>query len=681
MRTKNRHKILTSAKGAVKIISVITLLLAFILPLTFTACTEDSRHLRYAMKSAGENKSELKSVLRHYRNVDQDPEKLRAAKYLIANMPAHYSYRDTAAINSYYSIVISILGTGPSPDWQRDTLRTISDRDFAGVTSKVVSDVRIMNADYLIYSIDHAFTQWKTKPWAKHLTYDEFCDWLLPYKVTDLQSLDAWRDTLSSNYCDSLNTIPDGDEQRNSIYGAIEIARNEIHTKQSVIGHRVIWEDRSGIPLRSAATWVRMTYGTCLDYVTMGTAVFRSLGLPAAVDQVPVWGRNSDGHSWYVFPSDRGRETPTINSLIVSAGMGFYPYERIPKVWRNTYSINWERVQYRNTAKYVHPFDLCQQDVTEQYCRTSDLEIETNHSIKLKDKYVYIAMAVNEGGPQWSILDFGRMKHGKAHFKNMGRNMLYIALGYEGTKLIPISHPFILKKDGSVEYIQNNKTTADGQPETISMDLRRKYYESYNVVDMRRRLVGGKLQCSDRPDFKDALTLYTIEKTELPERIVLSAPRSYRYWRYLSPNGSWGNISELSFYDEQGEKLTRRGIANQEAGQDAIDRAYDGNLLSNFEINQADGNWVGMDMGNPLVVQSLSVSPRSDDNDICPGNEYELFYFDGRDWRALGHIVAETNILHYDNIPLHTLLWLRNYTRGNNERPFIIDETGDIEWW
>ena len=124
---------------------------------------------------------------------------------------------------------------------------------------------------------------------------------------------------------------------------------------------------------------------------------------------------------------------------------------------RNTYSINWKEYSYRNTAS-IPPFDLCQQDVTEQYCRTSDLEIETNHSIKLKDKYVYIAMAVNEGGPQWSILDFGRMKHGKAHFKNMGRNMLYIALGYEGTKLIPIS-PFLLKKS-SVEYIQNNKTTA-----------------------------------------------------------------------------------------------------------------------------------------------------------------------------------------------------------------------------
>ena len=86
-------------------------------------------------------------------------------------------------------------------------------------------------------------------------------------------------------------------------------------------------------------------------------------------------------------------------------------------------------------------------------------------------------------------------------------------------------------------------------------------------------------------------------------------------------------------------------------------------------------------MGKPIDVRYASVSPRSDDNDICPGNEYELFCFDGRNWRSLGYQVAAGNTLHYDGIPLNTLLWLRNYTRGNNERPFIVKENGDIEWW
>ena len=250
-------------------------LFAIIALVAFSGCSKDDLYLHYALKAAGNNKKELKAVLKHYRTVDKDPEKLKAAKYLIANMPAHYSYRDTAAINHYYSQALEILGTGPSPDWQRDTLRQISDHQYAGITSRIISDVEVMTADYLIYNIDHAFNQWKTRPWAKQLSYQEFRDWVLPYKVTELQSLDAWRDILSEYYSDSLSTIPPADYERNTIYGAIEIARNEIHSKQSAIGHRVIWEDRGSIPMRSAATWVRMTYGTCMDYVTMGTNEYK----------------------------------------------------------------------------------------------------------------------------------------------------------------------------------------------------------------------------------------------------------------------------------------------------------------------------------------------------------------------------------------------------------------------
>jgi len=193
-------------------------------------------------------------------------------------------------------------------------------------------------------------------------------------------------------------------------------------------------------------------------------------------------------------------------------------------------------------------------------------------------------------------------------------------------------------------------------------------------------MLGGKFQCSDYPDFREALTIYTIDHTDIPYLIETNVSRPYRYWRYYSPDGSWGSISEVSFHDAQGNKISGHGIANPEAGQDAIDRAYDGNLLSNFEINQPNGNWVGMDMGKPMVVPYVSVSPRSDDNDVCPGNEYELFYFDGQRWRSLGYQCAETNELYYDNIPLNTLLWLRNYTRGKDERPFIVRANGEIVW-
>ena len=643
--------------------------------LLFAGCSDENRLLRDALKAAGENRVELETVLNHYKTIDNDPQKLAAAKYLIANMPAHYSYRDTAAINSYYRKALEILGTGPSPDWQRDTLHQISETQFFGLQQDVISDVKIMKSDYLIKSIDHAFNQWRTRPWAKHLTYEQFRDWILPYKVTDLQSLDAWRDTLSAHYSDSLKKVPPTDVERNSIYGAIEIVRNEIHTKQSDIGLRVIWETPGSIPMLSASTWVRMTYGNCMDYVTMGTAVFRSLGLPSIVDMIPMWGRNSDGHSWYVFPSDRGKEETTINALIMPAGQQFYAYERIPKIYRMSYSINKERYKYSKKAKYVYPFELCVCDVTDHYNLTSDIDIDIFKGIRLKDTYVYIAMFSLSSDDQWSILDFGKIKRGKAHFKNMGRNMMYIVMGYNGRSIVPISLPFILHKNGNVEYLVGN------YEDYRSVTLKRKYHESYNVVDMRRRLLGGKIQCSERADFKNALTIYTIKSTDIPDKIKLNTNGKYRFWRYLSPDGSWGSVAELAFFGENGEKLEGHGIANIEAGQDAIDRAFDDNWLTNFEINQPDGNWVGMDFNTPRKVESVRIIPRSDDNDIHPGQEYELCYLNSKGrWRSLGKKIAEGNTLQYDSVP-NSLLWLINHSNGLDERPFIVNMDGSIEWW
>lgn len=644
--------------------------------LSLASCSGDARLLREAMKAAGNNRTELEQVLEHYRRVDRDEQKLAAAEYLIANMPAHYSYRDTAAINSYYRQALEILGTGPSPDWQRDTLREISDTQYAGLMLNTVPDVSIMPADYLIYSIDHAFEQWRTRPWANHLTFEQFRDWILPYKVTDLQSLDAWRDTLSQHYGDSISTVPSTDVDRNSIYGAMEIVRNEIHTKQSDIGIRVIWESRGGIPMRSAETWTRMTYGNCLDYVTMGTAVFRSMGLPAAVDVVPLWGRNSDGHSWYVFPSDRGKEEVTINALIMGAGQQFYAYERIPKVYRQSYAINRDRYRYSKKAKYVYPFNLCEQDVTSKYNLTSDIDIDIFKGVRLQDKYVYIAMFSLTSDNQWAVLDFGRIRFGKAHFTNMGRNMMYIVLGYNGRALVPISNPFVLRKNGQVEYITFNDS------ELRSITLKRKYYQPYNVVDMRRRLLGGRIQCSTRADFSDAVTLYTIDSTDIPDKIEVRADDAYRYWRYLSPDGSYGSVAEVAFFNEEGLRMDGRGIANAQAGLDAIDRAFDNNWLTNFEIDQPDGNWVGMDFGKAEKVASVRIVPRSDDNDIHPGQEYELCCLNSRGrWKSLGQKTAVDNSLQYDSVPANCLLWLINHTCGMDERPFVFTDPDNIEWW
>ena len=44
----------------------------------------------------------------------------------------------------------------------------------------------------LIENIDLAFKAWKTKPWAKDMTLDTFCEYILPYRANK-EPVERWR--------------------------------------------------------------------------------------------------------------------------------------------------------------------------------------------------------------------------------------------------------------------------------------------------------------------------------------------------------------------------------------------------------------------------------------------------------------------------------------------------------
>lgn len=643
--------------------------------LIISSCSSEYARVRQALRLAGDNRTELEAVLEHYRD---DPEKLAAARFLIANMPAHYSYADTTAINRYYDIASEIIRSGIPPERQRDTLRHISDRMFPGLSVMTVPDVRCIKSHYLIYSIDHAFRQWKERPWARHLSFDEFVNWLLPYKEVELQSQDCWRDTLSAEFSDSIMSLTSDETEGKGIYGVIDIVRDEITRDRPP---RVLWEERSGLKLLSASTLRDMTFGTCQEYVAMGVLTFRSLGLPAVVDRVPVWGRNREGHSWFTFLSDQGREVPTMNSLIVPAGIGFYPYERCPKVFRSTYAINLKRLRYRSRSRHPYPLSLCEEDVTDHYYRTSDVEIPLRRDMNPGDRYACIATFIHSpDGPEYRVLDFGRIRNHKVSFSGMGRNVMYIAVGYDGRSTFPLSDPFIICSNGEVRF------PCDAPDGVRTVEIRRKYYQSANVVEMRRRLLGSSIQYADCADFSDSVTVWKIEDVDIPDRQALPDDcGAHRFWRYLGADGTYGSIAELSFFDKDTIQMSGIPIADRRVPADTVRRAFDDDRLTNFESGEgeADDVWVGMDFGEPRQVRFARVVPRSDDNDICPGNEYELLWWDrtSHQWASAGRRTATDNVLHYDSIPSGALLWLRNHTRGTDERPFLIDESGHVEWW
>ena len=436
--------------------------LLFAVLLLMLSCSNHSL-LNEVLDSAGSNRSELEAVLNHYRTIDINPEKLRAAEYLIENLSAHYSY-DGNNIQEYYDYAAQILADATlTPEQQRDSLLLVSDKKYRDLSNHTVPDAQIIKASFLIDNIDKSYSQWTSCPWASQLTFDDYLEWLLPYKAVELQDLDCWRDTLLHHFGNGLSNPIKNDVENGTTMGVADMIRN--NTYKGV--HRYGLYTRAGLPLLSSYLLPRQTYGDIPDYALLAVLTLRAAGIPAVIDETPVGARNTAASRWFVILSDRGQELTSEWDLSTMIGGSFFPYERGPKVYRHTYRVNRQRKVYLKHAKWIYPFELGREDVTERYFLSSDIHISIEKHVRsmLADKYVYITSAIRNGQdsqpvtgrdpvpPGWKIVDFGEIRHGKACFNNMGREVLYLALGYDGNGLVPISDPFILHKNGALEFV------------------------------------------------------------------------------------------------------------------------------------------------------------------------------------------------------------------------------------
>ena len=104
---------------------------------------------------------------------------------------------------------------------------------------------------------------------------------------------------------------------------------------------------------------------------------------------------------------------------------------------------------------------------------------------------------------------------------------------------------------------------------------------------------------------------------------------------------------------------------------------FDGDPLSYFAV--PDGGGAVVDFGHPVVVGRLSYIRRGDGNDIFPGDEYELMYWEDGDWRLHEKVVADDVFLDFHDVPSGTLYFIRDCTRGSQNRVFEYRD-GQVIW-
>lgn len=642
---------------------------AFIVLLTACNETELDRDVNLALIAAGGNRSELVAVLDHY---CEDAEKLTAAKFLIANMPGHYSYAETHRLDVFYDALDSLL------DVMTDSSRTsvqsaIKELYLAHRMDNltVVPDIRVIKSDFLIGNIDRAFRQWRTKAWCKNLDFDHFCEYLLPYKVAETQSLQPWWSEFEDIVTDSLDRMSSCSLFRVSSYQAAEVVNNTL--KQHFVRDLESYE----IPqlYYRPKTRLRVPFGTCDELCQSGLIAFRAAGVPVTIDNVPVWGYGNRGHTWGVVYAPNGKDVPFV-PIHMSPYIQHKINETVSKAYRRTYARNKYIENINASGEWIPPVfrNVFQRDVSSLYADVCDVTVNIEDT---DSKYVYLCTSSRS---KWKPVAVTEYKHGKATFKDVGKGIVFLVAAYDDRGAMrPLTNPIKLDRDGNLCEIEAHCDSL------IDVTLYRKAPLLEYAWNMAVLIENGIFEASDDPSFTHPIKVGAVNTPADQAGELKVDAGAHRYWRFVQRGDIAGcYIGEITFLNV-GNTLNGYGrtIGNYPGGEGLCDgnRAFDGDVLTAVSFTHENEAWVGMDFGEPTAVDKIRYSPRSDGNMIEPGDEYELTYWSDSRWKSLGCKTATTVSIEWNGVPAGGVYVLLNKTKGNSVRIFLLNENGEQEWW
>ena len=639
-------------------------------------CTRYSSEVEQALILAGNNRSELERVLAYYGNNAADSLKYRAAVFLIANMPGHYSAKNTDFLQSYYEELRNGVSLNCDNDSNKRIIEYISAKYSDSRINETVWDVNMLAAEYIIDNIESAFAVWKGGEWASHVSFDDFCEYLLPYKGGELQPLDNWREYARDMLKSDIDLLHYCDLYKNKAFRAATSVSIEIIglNRQEYPAGGV-----NQIPVKDIRTIAEMPFGSCNDHAFLALSVMRSKGIPIMEDFTPQWPFQALGHSWNIVLDNYGK------NVVFSAGSSnpgepHKPDEKMAKVFRKCYAINREILKIHSSEKYI-PYvfkNFFIKDVTGEYMIADDVEIPIPAAFKNKYKYAYLAVFDNQN---WIPVQYGNVSGKKARFDKMGRNCMYLPVFYDESGVVPFAPPFYISPDGKIERQEIERN------QTVTINVYRKYFLGSHCYGVGRRMQGGRFEAANRADFKDAVLIYEIPNFTVQSGTVRTdtIETAYRYWRYCSADSSYSNVAELYFYQPGNEKPVYGKIIGTAGSYNnhpvwTKEAVFDNDPLTFFDAPTPNDAWVGMDFGKPVRIEHISYTPRGDGNDVTPGDVHEFLYWNDNQWTSLGKRVADDIVLVYENIPVGALYRIRNLSRGKDERIFTYKNDEQV-WW
>jgi hypothetical protein len=615
-----------------------------------------------AFIAAGQNKNEVYSVIEHYSKIPGDSLKLIAAKFLIKNMADRYHYE--GSVLGHYQEYIKLIRS----DQEHGAYYMKSFNSLYGPFSEDrlirVNDLASMKASDLIDNIDLAFAAREQYRWAKEVSFEDFCEYVLPYKIED-EVPDYNRAGFADRFGKLLAARPENN--KDAVNSAIVINNALMFPKW------ILTQKAGFLPHFSSSQLLKYRTGSCRDMADLAIFAMRSVGIPVANDFLPQWPYRSMGHNWNVVLKDHAKPVMFLGAED-NPGTPHKPGTKKAKVFRYMFSRNRESLamQPDKDAEIAPLFnDARLKDVTSQYVPCFNPDIALINPNEDQRRFAYLGVFDNA---DWIPVQWGRINNGKVQFRDMEGGIVYLPGYYSNNALQGANDPFLLDSLGKVRFLKPDKKKLQ------RMELSRVFPIIPDLFWVHA-LVGGVFQGANSPDFSDAVTIDSIAMKPFPfwNEVPVRNQGKFRYVRYLSSSGGHCDIGELEFY--QGKVKLKGEIIGSAGSYNNSDRtrekAMDGDITTFFDAKMSSGAWVGLDLGKSQRIDLIRFSAATEEarGYLTDGHHYELFYWENQSqWISAGVKSAKNGKVIFDKTPSNALYRLHDLDKEQSERVFIYDK-------
>lgn len=400
--------------------------------------------------AATSNKRELIKLVNYYQQ-PKDSLKLKAAYYLIRNMDDqfHLEGESVQEFRRIFHQMDSLNKLGKS------SAKKICDSLTASLGPQVVNipdtvkDIDIITCELLVDNIDNAFKAWNY-PWARQLNFNEFCKYILPYKLKN-ERPENWRVNLMQRYAWVLKTVKDS----NNLVEAASLINEDIRKwfyitpKFNCVGDL------------NCSELLKIKAGQCSQAAQLSAYAMRSMGIPVTLDYTPFWANKSGRHDWnsLISPlgdiSFMGGEWDPGFEKVEDPGYNYLGPTQMKRKRAKIYRCSFEKVPDTINTRQVADIpvffkDHHQLDVTGKVIPVSTITL-TLDTILSEQGLAYLCVFNNK---QWEPIQWAKTgADKKVSFAGLGRDVVYLPVIYRNNEYWPAADPLILHRNGTVRSL------------------------------------------------------------------------------------------------------------------------------------------------------------------------------------------------------------------------------------